>query len=540
MPAPLATASPPLSARALAALATATALLHGVTNAVSPYGVHRDELLYLAMGRHLRLWGMDFPPFIAVAAQLTRALAWPLGGDRALGASTALLRVLPALAAGAIVVLAAAVARRLGGGRGAQLLAAAAVLASPLYLRAGSLFQPVVFDQLWWTLALWALVRLGRNALVPLGGAPDGARPDRRGWLLLGLALGLGLLTKFSVAFVAVGVLAGVLATPLRRALRTPWPWAAAGLAVLIGAPSVVGQVRLGWPVMKQMADLRASQLVHAGPLTFVGGQLLFGPIVVLGALGVWAALARLPAARAAAVATLTAFLLLLAAGGKSYYVGPIYPTLAGIGAVALVGDGAGERRMRARLWAAVALVVLFGAITFPLSVPVLPPPAMARYAAALGAGTETNTGDRLALPQDFADMLGWPEHARAAARVFHALPAGDRARAVVLGGNYGEAGAMEMYGPALGLPAPISPAGSYWFWGPGPRAGAVLVAVGDSARAAPALAALYARVRPVARAVPDSLRPWVVPEQRNAWVFVCDGARRTLQEVWPSLAGRN
>ncbi|GJG85881.1 hypothetical protein tb265_10620 [Gemmatimonadetes bacterium T265] len=533
-----------LTPRTLAALAAAVAVLHLAINAASPYGVHRDELLYLAMGRHLRLWAMDFPPFIALAAQLTRGLAWPLAGERAVATSVAVLRLLPALAAAALVVLAAVIARTLGGGRGAQWLAVGCVLASPLYMRTGSLFQPVVFDQLWWTLALWALVRLGRNALVRLGQSPDGGT-DGRDWLFLGAALGLGLLTKFSVAFVAVGVLTGVLVTPLRRALRTPWPWAAALLALVLGAPSVVGQVRLGWPVVKQMADLRAQQLERVRPLDFLAGQAFWGPAVLVAVFGLWALLARpaLRAGQAAGVACAVAFALLLFAHGKSYYVGPIYPTLWAAGAVALADGVAGWRApsgRRARLGIAGALVALFGVVAFPLGVPVLPPAPMARYAAALGVGSGTDHGEPLVIPQDYADMLGWPEQADAVARAFRALPPEDQARAAILGGSYGEAGAVELYGPARGLPAPVSPAGSYWFWGPGARAGEVLLVLADSAPASTQLARLYARVRPVARAVPDSLSPWVVPEERRAWIFVCGGPRRTLQQVWPSLAGRN
>lgn len=532
--------------RSLAALAAGTAALHVAANAWSPYGVHRDELLYLAMGQHLRLWTMDFPPFIALAAQLTRALAWPFGGAHAVAASVALLRLLPALVAGVLVVLAAVIARALGGGRGAQLLAALCVLASPLYMRTGALFQPVVFDQLWWTLALYALIRLGRatQAGAPVTDVPgDVGAP--RDWLLLGAALGLGLLTKFSVAFVAVGVLVGILVTPLRRALRTPWPWVATLLALLVGAPSVVGQVRLGWPVVQQMADLRASQLARVGPGEFFAGQVLLGPAVLIAAFGLWALLARpaLRAGRAAGVACGVVFALLLFAHGKSYYVGPVYPTLWAAGAVALA-EGVAGWRVRggagARLGIAGALVALYGAVSLPLGLPILPPVPMARYAGAIGVGTETNTGGRLSLPQDFADMLGWPEQVAVVARVYRALPTAEQAHTAILAGNYGEAGALELYGPALGLPAPVSPAGSYWFWGPGPRAGRVLVVLADSARGASELTKLYAHVRPVARAVPDSLQRWVVPEERRAWVFVCDGPRRTLQQIWPSLAGRN
>ncbi|HSJ76202.1 MAG TPA: glycosyltransferase family 39 protein, partial [Gemmatimonadales bacterium] len=173
------------------------------------YGFHRDELLYLAMGQHLDLFRMQFPPLIALLAELARSL--PLDLLRS-------VRLIPALASAALPVLAAMIARELGGRRGAEFLAALAVLVAPLFLRAGVLFQPVVFEQLWWCLAMLALVKL-------LNGR------DRRWWLVLGLALGLSALTKFSVVFLLSGVLIAIVVSPLRQDLRTPWPWLAALLS---------------------------------------------------------------------------------------------------------------------------------------------------------------------------------------------------------------------------------------------------------------------------------------------------------------------
>lgn len=566
------------------ALAAATVMAHVVANVWSPYGVHRDELLYLAMGEHLRVWRMDFPPFIAVLAQVTRALA----GDERVAASVAVLRLVPALATGALVLLAAVLARELGGRRAPQLLAAGTVAASPLFLRAGSLFQPVVFDQLWWTLGFLALVRLGRAWDFAPADAPRTPRltldvtpraagrardwrahdhrlqrwrtrwrrtREARAWLLLGAAVGLGLLTKFSIAFFAVGALAGVLATPLRRAFRTPGPWAAAVLALALGAPSVVGQLRLGWPVAGQMADLRASQLARVGPAEFLGGQLLLGPAVLLALAGLTAllaapraqalpAVAPLRAGRAAGVAALVAVLLLLVGRGKAYYAGPVYPLLWAAGAVAL-----GTRRWsvrpesrrahgwaRGRLAAAAALIGLYGVATLPFGLPVVPPEPMARYAAAMGAGTETNTGGRLALPQDYADMLGWPELAAATAAAWERLPPDVRESAALLAGNYGQAGALALYGPRLGLPPVVSAAGSFWFFGPGERVGDPILAVG--VRAAD-LAPLCAALRPMG-VVRHGRTRWLVDEERDVPITLCEAPRRTLHDLWPSLAGQH
>jgi len=240
-----------------------TIALHVVTNAISPYGIHRDAFLYFAMGRHLRLFRMDFPPAIAILANV----------ERLFGDSLIVLRSAPALAAAAIVVLAALIARELGGGRRAQILAALTVMCTPVFMRPGSLFQPVVFDQLWWTLGLFAMARLGNDD-----------RP--RWWILLGVAGGLGLLTKFSILFFGLAVLVGFAVSPKRRALLTRWPWVAVALALVIGSPSVIGQIQLHFPIIAQMTDLRRTQLGHVTVSAFIAMQLLYGVGTLIAAFG--------------------------------------------------------------------------------------------------------------------------------------------------------------------------------------------------------------------------------------------------------------
>ncbi|MEO8226333.1 MAG: glycosyltransferase family 39 protein, partial [Gemmatimonadota bacterium] len=260
-----ATPAPRLARPIVTTLAALSFALHVAVNFVSPYGVHRDEFLYMAMGRHLQLWRMDFPPLIAIASEMQRAL---------LGDSLVAIRMVPALAGALLIVLAALLAREMGGGRAAQALAALCVLGAPLFMRTAILFQPVVLDELWWTVALLALARLANGG-------------DRRWWLALGTALGLGLLTKFSIGVIAIAVSVAIVLSPLRRALLTAWPWLAALLALVIGSPSIVGQIRLGFPVMRQMSDLQQAQLSHVTPAAFLGGQAeMLGPAVLLAAAG--------------------------------------------------------------------------------------------------------------------------------------------------------------------------------------------------------------------------------------------------------------
>ena len=495
-------------------LAALKLALHLSANAGTPYGFHRDEFLYFAMGRHLRLWRMDFPPAIALISEAVRAT---------LGESLFALRLVPALAGTALLLMAALTARELGGRGWAQGLAALGVLGSPLFLRSANLFQPVVLDQLAWTVALYAVVRLCRD-------------DRRRWWLVLGAALGFGLLAKFSAAFFGLALLLALVVTNRRAWLLTPGPWLAAAMALAIGSPSIIGQIRLDFPVVGQMADLRASQLERVTPWAFVTGQLLWGPGVLLGWVGLGALLfgRHLRLFRVAGWACALAWLLLLVLHGKPYYVGPIYPMLLAAGGTAL------ERVRHPRLgpslrWGTVGLLVAYLGLTLPLGVPVLPPERMARYARALGvsAAVRTNTGRLERLPQDFADMLGWEEQVRAVAEVYHSLPPAQRAKAVVMGDNYGEAGALDFYGPRYGLPGAVSAAGSFWFFGPGTRPGHVVVIIGGDQED---LERFFGSVR-VARRVSS---PWSVAEERDPSIYVATKPRTTLQRIWPSLGGRN
>jgi hypothetical protein len=421
--------------------------------------------------------------------------------------------------------MAAVIARELGGGWFAQGLAAASVLAGVLFQRSATLFQPVVLDQLWWTLALYALVRLAREQ-------------RERDWVLFGLGVGLGLLNKFSILFFGFSVLVAMLVTPARAWLKTRGPWLAAGLAFVIGSPSIVGQVALGFPVVAQMRNLQGEQLTHVTWSVFLSEQpMLVGPAAfLLAAAGAFWLVRRRELRPYAVVgwACIAAFGLLFLLHGKAYYIGPIYPTLFAAGAVML------EQWRRAGWapafrWAAVAGTAAFGLTALPIGVPILGPQATASYARAIGAtrALVNNRGVMDQLPQDYADMLGWEEQSQALARVVATLTPVERAQAVVVAGNYGEAGAAEFYGPRYGLPPVVCPSGSYWFFGPGERSGSVTVVLGiDSAD----VAKVYQDIRPAATIE----SPWSVDEERRVPVLVARSPRETLQQIWPRLAGRN
>ncbi|HRQ78703.1 MAG TPA: glycosyltransferase family 39 protein [Gemmatimonadaceae bacterium] len=466
---------------------------------------HRDELLYFAMGDHLA-WRMQFPPLIAALAKLSTAV---------FGDSVWAARVPAALGGAAITGVVLSLLHRLRAGIWAMLLASIGLALAPVFLRSSVLFQPVVFDQLWATLAVAALV---------LAAVED--RP--RWWLLVGAALGLGLLTKMSSLMYAAVIFAVSVAHPsLRRQLTTRWPWIAAALALLLGAPTVLGQVRYAWPFLQQLDALEAGQFAHTSVIgTVLEQPLLLMPAALLVLAVAWAQ-ERLRLAGIVAAGFAAGLLaLVLWQGGKAYYAAPAYPVLVGVGAAVVA-----QARRRWLAPTAAAAMAALGVPLVPMGVPMFEPTAMAAYAQRLGVGTTTNRGEELALPQDYADMLGWRAKAEAVARAYEALADAERAEVVVVGGNYGQAGALARYAPRLGYPYPISTAGDFFAWGPGTRPGAVLMLLAEpEARAN--LEALFGRVEEVA-ALADAR---AVPEERDVRVFVAREPRMPLAAVWPTL----
>jgi hypothetical protein len=473
------------------------------------YGFHRDELLYLAMADHLDLLRMQFPPLIAVLGRLAKAL--PLDTLTA-------IHLLAALAGTAVLGVGVAITRRLGGGRQAQVMAALALAVGPFSLRTGALFQPVVFEVLWWSLAALAFVAL-----------LDGG--DRRWWIVFGIAAGLGGLTKFSAAIFGGALALAVIASPLRRDFLTRGPWIAVLVGGLIASPSVLGQIHWDWPFLAQQQVLRETQLDRITPASFLSGQLFLtgaaAPLLIAGAIGLFAS-ASLRRFRAVGVAALVAALLLLILRGKEYYFGPMHPPLLAAGSV-VAGSWLAKRRWA--WWCACAWGGVGGALLLPLGIPLLPPATMARYAEALGVtrAITTNRGTTLPLPQDYADMLGWREQVAEVAHIYQTLPESERAGAVIVGGNYGRAGALAVYHREFGLPYPISRHGDFWAWGPGDGEPSVVICVGGSVEE---LQPSFEEVVEAGRV----LTPLGVQEEQEVPIHVCRGPREPIRQLWQRL----
>jgi uncharacterized membrane protein len=428
-------------------LAAATLLVHLLTG--NRYGFHRDELATLDDARHLA-WGyVAYPPLTPFFARLSLML---------FGTSLAGFRFFAALADSVSIVITGLIACELGGRRGAQILAACASI--PFALGAGTLMQYVSFDYLFWVLTAYFVARLVKT-------------DDPRWWLAIGGAIGLGMLTKYSMLFCVAGIIAGVLLTSLRRHLKTKWLWLGAAFSMLIFLPNLLWQAQHHFISLDFLRHIHERDVRIGRTKDFLPDQLfltLFAfPLAMIGLCSYFFTDDG-RRFRVLGWMYIIPFVLFIVAKGRGYYLAPAYPMLYAAGGTLVEKwlDPLRDRWSRP-VWAlaGMALAANIG-ITAAFVLPIEPVNSAWWKKAVKVNG-------------DLAEEIGWPELVETIAHIRDSLPERDRARLGILAGNYGEAGAINLYGPRYGLPTAISGTNSYWQRGYGNPPPETVIVVGFS-----------------------------------------------------------
>jgi hypothetical protein len=411
------------------------------------YGFHRDELATLDDARHLA-WGyVAYPPVTPFFGRISLIL---------FGTSLAGFRFFAALADAAAVVLTGLMARDLGGRRGAQIVAAVATI--PFCLAAGSLMQYVSFDYFFWVLTAYFVIRLLKSN-------------DPRWWLAIGCAIGLGMMSKYAMPFLVAGLLIGLLFSDNRRYLASKWLWYGVAISLLIFLPNLLWQIRHHFVSIQFLRSIHARDIGIGRTRDFLPGQiqltLLAAPLWIAGLFACFFSRGW-KTFRFVGWMYLTPLLLFVILKGRTYYMAGAYPMLYAAGSVwgekllSSFRDGRATA-VRAVAWTALLLDV---AVVIALALPIAP------------------VGSRwwkvvLQMDGDLREEFGWRELVATIASVRDSLPPQDRAHAGILAGNYGEAGAIDLYGRRYGLPAAISGVNSYWALGYGNPAPETLIVVG-------------------------------------------------------------
>jgi hypothetical protein len=482
-----------------AGIAVVAAAAFGAEMAVSArYGYVRDELYFLAAGQHPAFGYVDQPPLTPLLARL---------GAAAGGGTLAGFRVVPALGLAAMVMVTAAMSRVLGAGRRGQVLAALAAATCGEYLGAMHELTTTVPDFVFWAVTLLLVLRLLASG-------------DPRWWLAVGGCVGLASEAKWNIGFLAASLGAGFAATDARRLLRSRYLLLGGMIAIAVAAPDLVWQAAHGWPSLEVFRAL-AGQAGHNRAVYWPAQLLYTGPVLVpVWIAGLWwslrsgAARRFRPVGLACAVAIGLQFVL----GGKAYYPGGAYAFLLAAGCVPLERWLAARRPRRIGPAARMGAAMVAGAvIAAPVTLSVLPARAL-------------HTVPLQKINYDLAETIAWPKLVALVSREYHALPPAQRARTAILTGNYGEAGAIDRYGPGLGLPPAYSGANNFWLWGPPPAADTGAIAVNID----PALLRReFTHVR-LAAAFWNGLG--VADDEQGARVFIATGLKSSWPGAWPSF----
>ena len=414
----------------------------------SIYEPHRDEFLYLAEGHHLA-WGfMEVPPVLSVFAWLTHVF----------GDGMFWIKLWPSLFGAATFIVAGEIVLSLGGKTFALLLLFLPFIFG-VYLRLFFLFQPNTPEVFFWTMIAYSTVRFVQTK-------------KNKFLYLLGVSIGFGMLSKYSVSIFVTSVFAGLLLTRHRTISLNKHFWLAMIIAFIIFLPNLIWQYTQNFPVMFHMRELQRTQLQYVNPLQFLIDQLLMNfPCVFIWLAGLWSVsfLKKGKNYRFTGWAYLFVIILLLIGHGKNYYALGVYPVLFAFGSVHLEEFTTVKRKVLRPVL--VIFPILCGIYFIPLSLPIFQPGKLAQfYSRTNMAKTGFLKWEDLKdhpLPQDFSDMLGWEEIAQKVANAYNQLSVQEKNDVFIFCNNYGMAGAVNYYAPKYHLPPAYSDNASFLYWLP-------------------------------------------------------------------------
>ncbi|HEV8186858.1 MAG TPA: glycosyltransferase family 39 protein [Pyrinomonadaceae bacterium] len=486
--------------------------LHLLTS--TRYGYFRDGLYYLACSEHLAFGYVDQPPLIAMLGWIAR---------HTLGTSLPALLFWPALAGALRIILTAAFARELGAGRFGTVLAAALAATPGVWWVIDHQFAMNSLEPLLWGGLAFVVLRLINTANPKL-------------WLVFGAIAGVGLLNKYSIVIFAAALIAGLLLTRQRRLLFTPWVIIGGATALLIFSPNLIWNIQHHWPFLELMRNIRATgkDVILSPGMYLVQQVLMLNPASFpfwFGGLLFYFFSRDDKSYRNFGWTFVITILIFMITHGKDYYSAPAYVILFAAGGVATERLIAVRPKWRTVLRPACFIWLALGVVPLlPLVLPVLPIETFLRYQSHLPfevPKTERSfVGETL--PQYYADEFPWPGLVAATARVYHSLTPEEQQRAAIFGSNYGQAAAIDFFGPQYGLPKAISGHQNYFLWGPRQYTGDIVILLGSTER--------EAREQFESVMVAATLDNPYAYRYENRPILLCRGLKWDLQTGWSKV----
>ncbi|MGD2093710.1 MAG: glycosyltransferase family 39 protein [Phycisphaerales bacterium] len=476
------------------------------------YGYFRDELYYIALSDNLDFGYLDVPPIVPFLLAIVRFL---------FGTSFLSLHLLPAVSGVVVIWLVSLMVKEMGGGRSALFLALACVTLAPIYICFESVYTYDSFDKLCWTLMLYVMVLLLKTE-------------DKKYWIYFGIVAGFGLMTKITVLYLGFGICLALLLTKKRKHFLSWQLWAGGVIALLIFSPYILWQAKGGFPALEYYKNYAAGKTWPTTPAEFIKNQFVVMNLIAFPVWlsGIYYFIFNKNGKRFRVLGY--AYIIILAIciyqEVKFYLPAPFYTVLFAGGAVSIEGFFAEKRGGRWLVKTLGVMIFLMGLVSVPFVRPVLPVDTLIEFSGRgvyMGVKGERHRLGRL--HQHFADRFGWDEMAAKVAKAYNSLSEEEKSKACIITGNYGEAGAIWLFGEKYNLPKPISGHLQYFLWGARGYSGEVVIALGidleklkqhfDSVNQVTHLKCLL-----------------VIRHERYLPVYVCRNPKKPLKDMWQSF----
>jgi hypothetical protein len=489
-------------------------LIHLYTNAFAGYGYFRDELYYIACSKRLA-WGyVDQPPLSSFILFIS---------IRLFGNSIFELRLLPALMSGVTVFLAGLITRKLGGRSFAVALACLSVAIAPEFLGTNSIYSMNGLDWMFWSLTAYIV-------LLIVGADISGGETGKL-WTWLGIVLGFGLLNKIDILWLGLSLFIGLLLTPQRKYLKSKWPYVTGAIAFAIFSPYIIWNLTHNFASLEFIHTASAIKYSSLNPGTFISGTIdslnrLALPVWIA---GIYFFFFHKEGRRFSLLGYLfivSFMVLIINWHSKPEYIAPAFPIIFAAGGV-MFEKIVSIRGFGWTRFAMPVLVVVYGLLSLPFAIPILPAESFIKYSNLLGVKPSTSERQRLAdLPQWYADMFGWENMAASVSKVYTSLSPEDQKRAKVFAQNYGEAGSIDFFSKKYPLPPVICPHNNFWYWGYGDTTRDIIIAIGGSKGD-------YLSTFSFVDEAGSIHSDYAIPYENNLKIFICKGMKSSPKDVW-------
>ncbi len=492
----------------IALLALCKFAVHVLTSGNYDYFI--DELYTMSCGRHLD-WGfVDIPPVAPSIAAASMSV---------FGESMVAMRIIPAMAGSAFVVFSCLLTLKMGGGRFAVFMTGLAVLVAPVWLVMNSFFAYDTFDQLVTIILFYVLACIIKDKLPKL-------------WLVFGFIAGVGMMTKISMGFAGIALVTGLLLVKERYHLKSPWFWAGGAVCLAMFTPYIIWQFANGFPTLEYFRFYAQNRTYQANLVEYMVMQIIIIlPVSLpLWIMGLWRIFGDNEGKELRVFGWMFLFLeiFLFLIKAKVYMISAFYVPLLAAGSVFL------EQRIKKgalAIWirSGYAFIVLVVGIVFAFAlVPILEPAALERYYRIMPFANmvKTENSHTVEFPQFVADRFGWKELAKDVSEVYKALSPEERGKCLIYTNNYGEAGAIDAYGPGLGLPPACSGHLSYFLWKPRIETPLAFISIGFDERD---LRPFFGSVELAKIHTAD----YTMPREKGLKILVCRDIRYKMSEIW-------